>query len=302
MEQRTFSGGKQMLKMLIHSPEHKKLVDFLSLCKKGTPPELLAQIIRCHYDADYLNKEHYAIHHGPLYGYLLRHPLSAACEGDNLETAAFLLEFGLDPDPDLKWGWFKHSPPRQFALGKPQFMKLFDGKHDTAPWWRGDCKTTALWPVAPNNPYLPKPEELILHIMRGIRLSTPEFLLHHDFCKLPLVMQEFICRIGVKREDFASYQEWLAAHGADENLRNIFREAWSPCTAKARKALDNLVLSIGLLDRMHLFSLVNDILSPHDLVGLIVEFQEQYENRDDKQFIRSAMELLLGAMLAQCHE
>jgi hypothetical protein len=53
---------------------------------------------------------------------------------------------------------------------------------------------------------------------------------------------------------------------------------------------------------MHLFSLVNDILSPHDLVGLIVEFQEQYENRDDKQFIRSAMELLLGAMLAQCHE
>ena len=66
--------------------------------------------------------------------------------------------------------------------------------------------------------------------------------------------------------------------------------------------MSNLVASLELLGGNSLFSHVNYLLSPHDLVSLVMEYQEQYEACDDKEYIKNAMELLLGAMLAQCPE
>ena len=295
-----------MERILINSPEHKNLAHFLALCRTGTPTEVYAHIMRCGYDADFLNEEHYAIHYGPLYGYLPHHPLSEACIGDNVETARFLLDFGVDPDPDIKWGRFKSRPPRQYAIGKAEFTRLFERNGDDSPWWHfsvsADGKMTGLWPVSPNILHLPSPSLLVWHVMRGLRLYTPEMLLHDDFRKFPAVLQEFICRVGVKREEYASYQEWLAAHGADANLLDIFRVSWTPCAEKSREALVNLLISSGLLERNRLFSLVNELLPPHDLVSLLMEFREQYEASGDREYTKKAVDLLLGAIIAQCPE
>jgi len=284
--------------MLIGSPEHNNLTSLLSLCRNGTPTEVYAHIIRCGYDADFLNEEHYAIHYGPLYGYLPNHPLSEACLGDNVETAKFLLEFGVDPDPDLKWGWFETRPPRQYAIGKPEFTRLFDGYGEDSPWWLNSVR--GLCPLCLNIWHLPQPAIIIWHVMRGLRLNSPETFLHDDFRKFPTVLQEFIARIGVKREDYAYYQEWLAAHNTDANLLDIFRLAGTPCTEKSRDALGNLLISSDLLNRNKLFSLVNELLPPHDLVSLIMEFREQYETSGDKEYMKKAVDLLLGAIIAQC--
>ena len=285
-----------MSKMIIDSPEHKNLAHFLSLCRKGTSIEVLAHIRDCGYDAAFLNKEHYAIHHGPLYGYLPSHPLSEACMGDNLEVASLLLGLGVDPDPDIRWGRFKSNPPRKFAIGKPDFMKLFG--NDT-PWWKQSGPEMPQWIVSPNSLHMPEPSSLVWHIMRGIRLYTPKLLLHDDFCRLSAAMQMFICRFGIRHEELASYQDWLAANGADENLLGLLKKAWCPCAEMTQKraALNSLVISSGLLERNRLFSLVSNIISPHDQISLIVDLTEQYETSKDKEFMKNAMELLLGAMI-----
>ena len=284
-----------MSKMIINSPEHKNLAHFLSLCRKGTSIEVLAHIRDCGYDADFLNEEHYAIHHGPLYGYLPSHPLSEACMGDNLEVANLLLGLGVDPDPDIRWGRFKSSPPRKFAIGKPDFMKLFG---DDTPWWRQSVEMPR-WVVSPDVLHMPEPSSLVWHIMRGIRLYTPKLLLHDDFRRLSAAMQMFICRFGIRQEELASYQGWLAANGADENLLDLLKRAWCPYAEMAQKraALNSLVISSGLLERNRLLSLVNDIISPHDQVSLIVDLTNQYETAKDKEFMKNAMELLLGSII-----
>ena len=286
-----------MSKMIIDSPEHKNLAHFLSLCRKGTSIEVLAHIRDCGYDADFLNEEHYAIHRGPLYGYLPKHPLAEACIGDNVEVASLLLGLGVDPDPDIRWGRFISSPPRKFAIGKPDFMKLFG---DDTPWWRQSVPGIPVgWVGAPNTLRLPEPSSLVWYIMRGVRLYTPKVLLHDDFRKLSAAMQMFICRFGIRHEKLASYQDWLAANGADENLLNLIKRAWCPCAemTQIREALNSLVISSGLLERNRLFSLVGDIISPHDQISLIVDLAEQYETAKDKEFMKNAMELLLGAII-----
>lgn len=289
-----------MAQMLINSLEHKNLAHFLALCRTGTPTEVYAHIMRCGYDADFLNEEHYAIHYGPLYGYLPYHPLAEACIGDNVGTARFLLEFGVDPDPDIKWGRFKSRPPRLYAIGKAEFTRLFETKGDDSPWWLNG--EPGLCPMGLHQQRLPQPAVIIWHVMRGRRLDSPEAFLHDDFRKFPAVLQEFICRIGVKREEYASYQEWLAAHGADANLLDIFRVSWTPCAEKSREALVNLLISSELLERNRLFSLVNELLPPHDLVSLLMEFREQYEASGDREYTKKAVDLLLGAIIAQCPE
>jgi len=286
--------------MLINSPEHKNLAHFLALCRNGTPTEVYAHIMRCGYDADFLNEEHYAIHYGPLYGYLPNHPLSEACIGDNVETARFLLEFGVDPDPDIKWGRFKSRPPRLYAIGKPEFTRLFDRNGDDSPWWLNG--EPGLCPMGLNQLHLPPPARIIWHVMRGCRLDSPETFLHDDFRKFPAVLQEFICRIGVKREEYAFYQEWLAAHDADANLLDIFRLSLASCTEKSRDTLNNLLISSELLDKNRLVTLVNELVPPHDLVSLIMEFREQYQTSGDREYIKKAVDLLLGAIVAQCPE
>ena len=286
-----------MSKMMIGSPEHKNLAHFLSLCRKGTSIEVLAHIRDCGYDAAFLNGEHYAIHYGPLYGYLPNHPLSEACMGDNVEVASLLLGLGVDSDPDIRWGRFESSPPRKFAIGKPDFMKLFG---DDTPWWKQSVSGIPVgWVGAPNTLRLPEPSSLVWYIMRGVRLYTPEVLLHDDFCKLSTAMQMFICRFGIRQEELASYQDWLAANGADENLLNLIKEAWSPCAEMTQKraALNSLVISSGLLERNRLLSLVSDIISPLGQVSLIADLTEQYDTSEDKEFMKTAMELLLGAII-----
>ena len=284
-----------MSKMIIDSPEHKNLAHFLSLCRKGTSIEVLAHIKDCGYDADFLNEEHYAIHYGPLYGYLPKHPLAEACIGDNVEVASLLLGLGVDSDPDIRWGRFKSSPPRKFAIGKPDFMKLFG---DDTPWWRQSVEMPR-WVVSPDVLHMPEASSLVWHIMRGIRLYTPKLLLHDDFRRLSAAMQMFICRFGIRHEELASYQDWLAANGADENLLDLLKRAWCPCAdmTQKRAALNSLVISSGLLERNRLFSLVSDVISPHDLISLIVDLTEQYETAKDKEFMKNAMELLLGAII-----
>ena len=112
-------------------------------------------------------------------------------------------------------------------------------------------------------------------------------------------MQMFICRFGIRHEKLASYQDWLAANGADENLLNLIKRAWCPCAemTQIREALNSLVISSGLLERNRLFSLVGDTISPHDQISLIVDLAEQYETAKDKEFMKNAMELLLGAII-----
>ena len=112
-------------------------------------------------------------------------------------------------------------------------------------------------------------------------------------------MQMFICRFGIRHEELASYQDWLTVNGADKSLLGILKRAWCPCVERTqiREALNSLVISSGLLERNRLFSLVSDIISPHDQISLIVDLTEQYDTGKDKEFMKNAMELLLGAMI-----
>ena len=287
-------------RMLANSRQHINLINFLSLCESGTATEVLAHIKDCGYDVDYLNQEYHVILSCGPFSYYSTHPLSAACKGNNYEVARLLLNLGVNPDPDIKWGRFKSRPPRQYAIGKLRFMKLFDEYSDYLPWWQSACKMPEAYQVAPLNPNLSKTTSLLWHIMRGFRLRTYEILLQKDFRCFSTVVQEFICRVGIKKEDYASAYDWLAMYDADEKLLNIFRMASFPCSKEAQELLKELVLSTGLLKEDRSFSVVRDLISPHDLVSMVMEYQEQYDKGGDKEFISDAMDLLLGAILHNC--
>ena len=286
--------------MRYKSPEFNNHTRLVELCKSGSSEELLKHIRDCGYDAEYLNKRH-GVGISPGGCIYFAHPLSYACMGNNVEAARLLLDLGLEPDPDLKLGCFKTDPPRQYAIGKPQFMKMFG---DEPPWWRktayANGKISGNWPLSTSSLYLPKPAILVWHVMRGLRPDKPDLFFHRDFAKFPVVMQNFICRVNGTREEYENCQNWLSEHGAGEDLLQIFRTAQTPCPDEKRVLLGKLLLSADLLDAGLIFSMVNDILGPHDLVSLIMEMQCQYDSREDKEYIKNAMELLLGAILYKC--
>ncbi len=287
--------------MRYQSPEFYNHMHFVELCKSGSSEELLKHIRDCGYDAEYLNKEHgTGFSHGCFY---FDHPLSYACMGNNVDAARVLLDLGLEPDPDLKLGRFKTRPPRQYAIGKPHFMKMFG---DEPPWWRNTAsangKMTGTWPLSTSMFHLPPPAMLVWHVMRGLRPDKPDLFFHHEFVKFPVVLQDFICRVNGTRKEYENSQHWLSKHGAGEDLLQIFRTAQAPCPDEKKKELDKLLLSTSLLNANLVFSLVNDILGPHDLVSLIMELQGQYDSSEDKEYIKNAMDLLLGAILHKCAE
>ena len=113
-------------------------------------------------------------------------------------------------------------------------------------------------------------------------------------------MQDFIFRVNGTREEYENFHNWLSEHGAGEDLLYIFKTAQTPCPDEKKVFLGKLLLATDLLEANLVFSMVNDILGSHDLVSLIMELRDQYDSREDKEYIKNVMELLLGAILYKC--
>lgn len=159
---------------------------------------------------------------------------------------------------------------------------------------------TGTWTLSTSSFLLPSPTTLVWHVMRGLRPEEPDLFLHRDFARFPVVMQDFICRVNGTREEYENFHNWLSEHGAGEDLLYIFKTAQTPCPDEKKVFLGKLLLATDLLEANLVFSMVNDILGSHDLVSLIMELRDQYDSREDKEYIKNVMELLLGAILYKC--
>ena len=303
----------------------KRYWSLLEICRDGTPEELLA-FYQKHRAVVQESSVSAVIMYLRARGFsnLSVTPLAGACEGNNVENVKLLLQLGEKPDleekaTDCNWG-----PAYIYGIGKPQVMKLF---FPDEPWWKGKYAEETFRRMnlqgGDDNVKLPEPEYVLWCLMRGVRLETPKLLLADGFYSLPAVMQEFICRFGIRRENLASYRNWLLGLSRREfysflklrmdpassyrnwlternSLLEILRRAEAPSKPEWRSQMEKLLLSNELLPKEAFLSLVDGIFSPHDLISVLEECHRGYDSSQEKPFLENTMELIFSVILNHC--
>ncbi len=277
------------------SPEYRDLMELHSLCRSGSAMDILLLMKICEYDDVFLTSKFLISISGPIPIHRISTPLWFACDGHNLQAIIALLELGADPDLE-EWDEEYISNKNSFCKDREISKLLCDGKF----WWSkrySDTRKHALKEefesCIRNHEYC----TIIWHLIRGMRLDSPEILAENSFDTFPRTMKDMVCHVGIPQENAKEFYYWLHEHTSCLDTIASMKSAASRNHDEMDIALENIRFSLDLMDNDSLFDAVQSTLPQEEQILLLKWLADHYEKTDDKRkvhdfFMRTLWKIL----------
>ena len=261
------------ISMRINSKEADKARKLLSLCCDGSSSDILAWVKECGYDRHFMMSHLFFMIHGPVMAHAEMSFLDNACSERNLPAVVALLELGANPNN-------KYYLNRNSDDGtKISIIKKYSTNADLSEllsnglfWWqksyskqRSQSLQDGFKTCIRNKDYC----YIIWHLIRGLRLENPDILAEDAFNSLPRIMKDMVCRMGVPREKTKTFLDWLRHHASCKDTLSSLESAASRKHDVMDTALENLQLSMNLMDCNKLFELIQSVFPLEERVLML---------------------------------
>jgi hypothetical protein len=269
------------------SKEAKKVRKLLSLCCDGVSSDILAWVKKCGYDRHFLMSHIYFFIHGPVIGHAEMSFLDNACSEHNLSAVVALLELGANPNN-------KYYLNRGSGDGKKiSIMKKYSTDEDLSEllsnglfWWQKTYSKQRSLSLQDEFKTCIRNKDycyIIWHLIRGLRLDNPDILTEDAFNSLPRIMKDMVCRMGIPRDKTKAFLGWLRHYASCKDTLSSLESAASRNHDVMDTALENIRLSLDLMEYDKLFHVVQSTLPKEEQVLLLKWLAERYDMTGNKE-------------------
>ena len=275
--------------------DYKDFDVFHEFCRIGSSMDILTLTKINGYDHKFMTTSFLRKVGSPIPVNPVTHPFYEACKARNIPVIITLLELGTDPDlPVHPWGtrtirerfdndeeisnlfvnhpcWWKQTYSQQQRLAlQDEFISSFR-QHD--------------YPV------------IIWHLIHGMRLDSPEILAENSFDTFPRTMKDMVCHVGIPQENAKEFYYWLHEHTSCQDTIASMESAASRKHDVLDIALENIRLSLDLMDYESLVNTLQYTLPLEEQFLLLKWIADLYEKTDDKEkvhdfFMRTLWKIL----------
>ena len=265
----------------VYVNNHTVFEQFLELCKSGTSMEILAYAKQYGYERSFMTGHLVRRIASPIPVIPQSHPLYVACQAHNLKNIITLIELGADPNlPIPKWRW---QPIRNCFSNNTEIWNILN---DYPCWWlrtyskhqqkvfQDDFKSCIKqkdYPV------------IIWHLLRGLYLDSPEILAEDSFNDFPRIMKDMVCRISIQYKDANVFLNWLQDHTSCQDTLASMESAASRKNNLMDIVLENIRLSIDLIDYDSLFDVIQSTIPLEEQVLLLKRLADRYDMTGNKE-------------------
>ena len=266
-----------------NSKTFDNLQKFISLCGTGTPMEIIQHIREFEYDRYFMTSTILirmgTQPHSPIYAPPFLKP---ACHHHNLRNIIALLELGVNPEAKCQLKNKQLISIRKMYSSVPEFSELFAvGKF----WWRSKYSDTQKVALKDEFESAIRDKDycsVIWHLIRGMRLDSPEILAEDSFNDFPSIMKDMVCRIGIPNEKIESFLNWLREHTSCQDTLASMESAASRKADIMDTALENLRLSMDLMKTEDSFDMIQSVLLPEEQILMLQWLADHYDMTVDK--------------------
>ena len=245
--------------------------------------------------------------------FCLPSPLAEAYQANNMAVIPVLLANGASPEI---CSIDAEQSPAEEAIGNPDKMRaLCDGK----TWWlERTAKMDSLEAKIKERNH----RGIIWNVMRGARLTNFKMLTKVGFLRLPMVMKEFLCRFGIDEKQRKEFYTQLKSLTSEKyklitthhfkspvgyqgvRLENEFSEMMQameksllPLPAVDDDAMERLVFSAGLMNRMKMLELLNTLFNIDQQFAMLEQFTATPFSQENRELAEDVVDLLLCSIL-----
>lgn len=256
---------------------------FHEFCEIGSSMDILTLVKTNGYDRKFMTTNFFRKVGSPIPVNPVTHPLYVACKARNLPVIIILMELGTDPDLPIH-PWDTKTIRKEFANDK-EISSLFIG-HPC--WWLQTYSQQQQLTLQDEFISSFRQHEypvIIWHLLRGMYLESPEILAEDSFATFPRTMKDIVCHTGIHHEKIKKYYYWLQEHTSCQDTIASMESAASRKHDVMDIALENIRLSLDLMDYDSLFDVIQSTLPLEEQVLLLKWLAERYDMTGNKEIL-----------------
>ena len=256
---------------------------FHEFCEFGSSMDILTLVKTNSYDRKFMKTNFVRKVGSPIPVNPVTHPLYEACKARNLPVIIILLELGTDPDLPTH-AWSKKTIRQAFENDKG-ISNLFISN---PCWWLQTYSPSQQLTLQDEFISSFRQHEypvIIWHLLRGMYLESPEILAEDSFATFPRTMKDIVCHAGIHQEKIKKFYYWLHEHTFCEDTIASMESAASRKHDVMDIALENIRLSLDLMDYDILFDVIQSTLPLEEQFFLLKWLANRYDMTGNKEIL-----------------